>query len=318
MSQKAGIPDEDEAALLALGTALAHAVGRRMRGEEELDTAVPGLRLYRRERPSEPCLCMVEPSVALVVQGAKRALLGGEAYTYDIRRFLITSLDLGASMHIVQASVERPYLGLALKLDLRLVAEMMVQCSLPQAAAPGARGMVLGQSTPALLDAFRRLVNLLDEPESAPVLAPLIQREIHYRLLTSDQGGRLAQIASIGSQGHRIARAIAWLKARYAEPLRIEELAAHAQMSPSSFHHHFRQLTAMSPLQFQKWLRLNEARRLLLAGEADVSSAAFRVGYESPSQFSREYSRLFGAPPRQDVARLRERLRRQPAGLEGS
>jgi len=313
VGEKADIPDRDEGAVIRAGAVLAQAVGRWTSGVEQADTAIPELRFYRRERPSEPCVCMVEPSVALVVQGAKRALLGGDAYTYDIRRFLITSLDLGATMHVVQASVEQPYLGLALKLDLRLVAEMMVRRGLPPAAPPCERGMVLGQSTATLLDAFQRLVNLLDEPESIPVLAPLIQREIHYRLLSSDQGGRLWQIASVGSQGHRIARAIDWLKAHYAQPLRIDDLAAYAQMSASSFHHHFRQLTAMSPLQFQKWLRLNEARRLMLAGEADVSSAAFRVGYESPSQFSREYSRLFGAPPRQDVARLRERLRRQPA-----
>lgn len=310
MLEKSEIPDRNDGAVVQAGAVLAQAVGRWTRGLEQAVTGIPELRFYRREGPSEPCVCMVEPSVALVVQGAKRALLGGDVYTYDIRRFLITSLDLGATMHIVEASAEQPYLGLVLKLDLQLVAELMVQRGLPPPPAPASeRGMVLGQSTPSLLDAFQRLVNLLDEPESIPVLAPLIQREIHYRLLTSDQGGRLWQIASVGSQSHRVARAIDWLKDHYAKPLRIDDLAAHVQMSASSFHHHFRQLTAMSPLQFQKWLRLNEARRLMLAGEADVSSAAFQVGYESPSQFSREYSRLFGASPRRDVTGLREGLR---------
>jgi transcriptional regulator GlxA family with amidase domain len=166
--------------------------------------------------------------------------------------------------------------------------------------------MVLGQATRPLLDAVLRLVDLLDTPDDLPVLAPLIEREIVYRLLTGDQGARLRQIASVGSQSHRIARAIDWLKAHYARPLRVDDLAAHVQMSASSFHHHFRALTAMSPLQFQKWLRLTEARRLMLAERLEASTAAFRVGYESPSQFSREYSRLFGAPPARDVAGLRQ------------
>lgn len=301
---------KDQASIEVAGRQLARSVSRWTEGLERFTPAIPNLNIYRREGPSEPCVCMVEPSVALVVQGTKQALLGQDVYIYDIRRFLITSLDLPAMMNIVEATPERPYLGLVLKLDLQAMAEIMVQRRLPPPPAqPAERGMVVGHTTPALVEAFQRLVNLLDEPESIPVLAPLIQREIYYRLLMSDQGARLWQIASVGSQSHRVARAIDWLKDHYAKPLRIDDLAAHVQMSASSFHHHFRQLTAMSPLQFQKWLRLNEARRLMLAGEADVSSAAFQVGYESPSQFSREYSRLFGASPRRDVEGLREGLR---------
>ena len=164
----------------------------------------------------------------------------------------------------------------------------------------------VGAPLPAtLLAPFDRLLALLDEPAAIPVLAPLIEREIHYRLLLSDQAARLWQIASVGSQSHRIAKAIDWLKTNYARPLRVDELAAHVQMSLSSLHHHFRQLTAMSPLQYQKWLRLNEARRLMLNERHDAASAAFMVGYESPSQFSREYGRLFGAPPKRDIEGLR-------------
>jgi AraC-like DNA-binding protein len=157
------------------------------------------------------------------------------------------------------------------------------------------------------MEAFKRLVDLQDEPQAIPVLSPLIQREIHFRLLGSDQGARLWQIASSGSQSQRIARAIDWLKQNFAATLRVPELAERVQMSPSSLHHHFRQLTAMSPLQYQKWLRLHEARRLMLNEHLDAASAAFRVGYESPSQFSREYSRLFGSPPRRDVDTLLQR-----------
>lgn len=171
-------------------------------------------------------------------------------------------------------------------------------------------GIGLGAVTPALLEPFKRLIDLLDDPDSIPVLAPLIVREIHYRLLRSDQGARLWQIACIGSQGHRVARAIDWLKLNYSKTLRIEELAAHLQMSTSSLYQHFRQLTAMSPLQYQKWLRLSEARRLMFSEGMNAASAAFQVGYESPSQFSREYTALFGTPPKRDI----EGLRRQFSG----
>jgi AraC-like DNA-binding protein len=290
----------------ALGETLAQVVARRTGGVDRFATAIPNLTFFRREAPTPPTTCLVEPSVALVVQGVKWALLGDEVYAYDIRRFLITSLDLPAMMQVVEASPERPYLGLALRLDLRVMAELMMQSHLPPAGEQHSeRGMVTGATTPSLLDAFKRLLDLLDESDAIPVLAPLIEREIYYRLLMSDQGMRLWQIASVGSQSHRIARAIDWLKSNYARPLRVEDLAAHVQMSASTFHHHFRLLTAMSPLQYQKWLRLNEARQLMLTRSLDVSTAAFQVGYESPSQFSREYSRLFGVSPRRDMEELR-------------
>lgn len=306
MKLHAAMPPQDIDEIETLRRPLAEAVARWTDGVSQLSTTIPNLVFYRREAPTEPAGCMVEPSVALVVQGAKRALLGDNVYDYDIRRFLITSLDLPAMMHIVDASPEKPYLGVVMKLDLHVVAELMMQSGMqPPAEHASDRGMVLGETSSHLLHAFRRLLDLLDEPASIPVLAPLIQREICYRLLMSDQGARLWQIASVGSQSHRVARAIDWLKAHYARALRIEELAAHVQMSASSFHHHFRLLTAMSPLQFQKWLRLTEARRLMLAEHLDASTAAFQVGYESPSQFSREYSRLFGAPPRRDIENLR-------------
>lgn len=283
---------------------LASGVARWINGASECATPIAGLTFYRRAAPTQPTSCMVGASVALVVQGAKRMVRGEEAYMYNAHRFLITSLDLPAMAQVVEASPEKPYLGLSMRLDLRVMTELMAQGTLAPCGQAAGRGMVLGETTPPMLDAFKRLLALLDDPGAIPVLAPLIQREIHYRLLVSDQGARLRQIASVGSRSHRIARTIEWLKAHYTLPLRVDELAARAQMSASAFHQHFRQLTAMSPLQFQKWLRLNEARRIMLAEHLDASSAAFQVGYESPSQFSREYTRLFGAPPRRDVEQL--------------
>ncbi len=250
--------------------------------------------------------CMVQPAIAFTVQGVKRAILGDESFTYSRERFLITSLDLPVALQVVEASPEIPYLSLVLRLDEQVIGELMLQSKRPPPVADrvGGRGLVLGDTTIALFNAFDRLVQLLDEPDGIPVLAPLIHREIFYRILTSGQGAHLWQLASVGSQSHRIARAIEWLKANFADHLRIEDLAEKVQMSESRLHHHFRQLTSMSPLQYQKWLRLNEARRLMLTDHFDASSAAFHVGYESASQFSREYRRQFGSPPKRDIESL--------------
>lgn len=285
---------------------LARIIGQRTKGEENCTTAIPSLGFFRREMPTPPVICLVEPSIVLVVQGEKKMWFGGEPFPYDSGRFLITSLDIPANSEVVEASPERPCLGLVLRLDLRLLAELIAQGNLsPPAERSDERGIGLGTVTPQILDPFKRLLDLLDEPASIPILAPLIVREIHYRLLMSDQAARLWQIASVGSQSQRVAKAIDWLKLNYASTLRVDDLAEQVQMSVSTFHHHFRKLTAMSPLQYQKWLRLNEAKRLMLNDDLDATSAAFRVGYESPSQFSREYSRLFGASPRRDIAGLR-------------
>ncbi|MCP1463625.1 AraC family transcriptional regulator [Pseudomonas sp. S3E17] len=285
---------------------LVHAIGSRVCVPGDYPMPIPGLGFYRREQPATPVVCMVEPSIVLVAQGEKRLWVGGEGYPYDTARFLVTSLDIPANSEVLVASPTRPCLGLTFKLDLRILAELIAQGALPPTRERAVmKGVGIGVVTGAMLASFARLVELLDEPEAIPVLAPLIQREIHFRLLQSDQAGRLRQICSVDGQGYRIARAIDWLKLNYDVPLRVDELAARVQMSAATFHHHFRQLTAMSPLQYQKWLRLNEARRLMLNEHRDVSSAAFKVGYESPSQFSREYSRLFGVPPKRDMAMLR-------------
>lgn len=292
-------------------TAMADTIERWTLGKTDCATLIPSLTFFRREAPARPVMCLVEPSIVVVVQGSKRMLVGGEAYPYDVSRFLLTTLDLPANSEVVDASPGQPCVGLVFKLDLRTVAELLAQGGLPfPREAPNDLGLGLGAVTESLLNPLKRLIDLLDEPHAIPVLAPLIEREIHYRLLLSDQAARMCHIAAIGSQGHRVTKAIDWLKTHYAATLKLDELAAYVQMSTSSLHQHFRQLTAMSPLQYQKWLRLSEARRLMLNEDKDAASASFAVGYESPSQFSREYTRLFGVPPKRDIKALREQATR--------
>lgn len=268
---------------------------------------MPGLMMIRLDQPILNTCSVYEPCVALIVQGGKRVLLGDETLTYGEDRYLIASMDLPVKTAVMQASPERPYLGVALRLDWREIASLMLEMppAAPRKVEPDSRAMTTGAVTAPLLQAFDRLLALLDQPDHIAVLAPLIRREIHYRLLTGEAGARLRQIATVDTQSHQVARAIAQLNARFAEPLRIEALARDSSMSLSTFHHHFKALTAMSPLQYQKQLRLAEARRLMLSERVDASTAAFRVGYESPSQFSREYRRLFGAPPSKDIAGIR-------------
>jgi len=290
-------------ALEVLGKSIARWTDRG----DQLVTAIPGLSLFQRNEPTQPESRMYEPRICLIAQGAKRVLLGDDTYVYGERHFLITSVNLPTVVQITKASREKPCLGLILKLDQREISQLMVDSNLPlPRLQQSSRGMATGEVTLPLLAAFQRLIDLLAEPKDIPILAPIIQREIFYRLLVSDQGARLRQIASAGSQSQQIARAIDWLKDNFTRPLRIDDLATQVNMSTSTFHHHFRTLTAMSPLQYQKWLRLNEARRLMLIENQDAATVAFQVGYESPSQFSREYGRLFGAPPLRDITSLRQ------------
>lgn len=291
-----------EAARAHLATRIARWTG----DGEYYATAVSGLSLYRHVQAGAPLNCMLEPAIALPVQGVKRTRLGTDIYAYDRRRFLITSLDLPVAMQVAKASPREPFLSAVLRLDARVINDLVMESGLqpPKRRAASGPGMALSNTTAGLLAAFDRLVGLLDEPELIPALAPLAQREIFYRVLHSDAGSYLWQMASIEDQNQSISRAIDWLKANFREPLRIGALAAQVGMSSSRFHHHFRRLTSMSPLQFQKWLRLTEARRLMLVQGADASTAAFDVGYESPSQFSREYARQFGASPRREVTGL--------------
>jgi AraC-like DNA-binding protein len=281
-------------------------IARYAKNEGVSSTPIPDLRLVRYSAPLKPVSVMYEPCVCVAVQGHKRILLGSESFTYAPGNFLITSMNLPTVAQIPKATPEKPFLGLVIKLDPREISQLMVDGSLPPPRArQGERAMACGTMTPPLLAALQRFIGLLAEPRDIAVLAPGIRREIVYRLLISDQGDRLRQVALAGSHGHQISQAIELLKARYAEALSVEDLAAGVHMSPSAFHHHFRVMTAMSPLQYQKWLRLSEARRLMLAENMNAGTAAFEVGYESPSQFNREYRRLFEKPPLQDITELR-------------
>lgn len=297
----------DDEALAASRQRLIDKLMRHSRSGEVLNhPALPSLITVRQDEEQSSVCGVYEPCVALVVQGRKSVDIGDRTLVYDAHSCFVTPLDLPGVATILEASPERPFLSLALRIDMREVATLMLEGVPPPAPRTSAdtRAMATTTITPPLLDAFDRLLGLLDAPGDAGALAPLIQREISYRLLTGEVGWRLRQIATDG-QGHGVARAIELLRKRYTEPLRIDDLARAAAMAVSTLHHHFKALTGMSPLQYQKQLRLAEARRLMLAERLDASTAAYRVGYESPSQFSREYSRQFGAPPMRDIAGMR-------------
>jgi AraC-like DNA-binding protein len=276
-------------------------------------TAFPSLALVRGSAPTVCMPTVYQPSLGFVVQGRKRALLSEEVFYYDALNYLVVSVTLPMMGQVLEATSERPFLSLRMDLDLEEIARLLLELGDRGAAPVSAdRGLFVARMDESLLDAVLRMVKLLDTPEDIAVLAPAVQREIYYRVLRGELGQRLVDLAESDSGNHRIVRAIEWLKQHFAAPLRIEELAEAVHMSPSALHHRFKAVTAMSPLQYQKHLRLHEARRLMFAGGVECATAGHRVGYESPSQFSREYRRLFGAPPRVEIARLRE------AGVEVS
>jgi AraC-like DNA-binding protein len=280
-------------------------VERYAQSEGVNDTAWPALTFFRADAPSDRSCALYQPCLGLLLQGNKHVLLGEDRFEQENGYYLINSIDVPVTAQVVRASPQEPCLCLTLRLDPVRIGEWLSEVKLPKSPTATARGLGLSRVSAEVLDPLLRLVRLLDSPHDLSLLAPLIERELLYRLLTGEQGARLAQIAVAGGQGQQIARAIQWLRQHYNKPLRIAELASMVNMSPSSLHHHFREITAMSPLQYQKVLRLHEARRLLLTEGCDVATAAHRVGYESPSQFSREYSRHHGAPPLRDVMRLR-------------
>ena len=270
-------------------------------------TPINGLALYQKPEISEPMTGMYEPSICLIAQGAKRVWLGDDTYLYDTSHYLFSGLYLPVVAQVIEASHECPYLGLKLTFDYHEICQLMTDSQLPPLQTKQTdRGMSVGQLTVPLINAFQRLVDLLDQEQDIPILAPVIKREIFYRLLTGDQGSRLREIAAMGTKSQQVARAVSWLKENFTQPLRVDELAEIANMGKSTFHHHFRCMTALSPLQYQKQLRLLEARKLMLTDFIDAATASFQVGYESPSQFSREYSRQFGTSPIRDISNLRQ------------
>ncbi len=266
------------------------------------------LLLIRRSCPAEPVQSLYQPAFCFVAQGRKRASVGGEVFLYDPFHYLIFTVDLPVAFEIEAASKELPYLGMSLNLDSALVASVIVESGIRiKKGDASAKAMNVSAIDADLLDAVARLVRIAEKPAEGKVLAPLVIKEIIYRLLAGGQGARLAHLLS-ASDTRRISKAIGHLREHFDEPVKMEEIARELGMSVSGFHHHFKSVTTMSPLQFQKQIRLQEARRLMLGEEMDAASAGFRVGYEDPSYFSRDYKKQFGAPPHRDVARLRNNL----------
>lgn len=269
-------------------------------------TAIPRVVLIRSSQPTEEIHAVQEPAVCIVAQGRKRVVAGRSVLEYDPAKYLVASVDVPIVGQIVEATPAAPYLCLRLDLDPAAVGALMLEAGIGRGDSdqPGP-GLSLSEVTPELLDSAVRLVRLLAAPRDIPILAPLAERETLYRLLNGEQGEKLRQIVFAESKLQQVNRAIGWIKRNFREPFSIEAVAAEARMSASTLHEHFRSVTSMSPLQYQKQLRLQEARRLILSQSLDAAVAGHAVGYESPSQFSREYKRTFGAPPARDIARLR-------------
>jgi AraC-like DNA-binding protein len=300
-------PKDQNKTVIAMRKELACKIAAYAPSPGENPTAIPGVALYRRTKPTACYRASYEPSLSVFVQGRKRVNLGGHVYLCDGSSFLLSSIDVPAESQIVEASEQVPLLSMFLQLDMPTVREVISREELPDPETSVlSRGIAVGETTVGLLDACTRLIDLLETPEDIPFLSHLIQREIVYRILRTPQGERLRAIATTGDLSHRTARAIAWLRANFAKPLHMEELATVARMGVSTLHHQFRALTAMSPLQYQKQLRLQTARQRMLMDGLDATSAAYEVGYESISQFSREYSRFFGQPPIRDIKSLRD------------
>jgi AraC-like DNA-binding protein len=286
---------------------LARLVDEHSSGDGIHSSAIDGVQCIKLSEPHLQLPSVYQPSVCVIVQGTKQVLLEDEIYRYAPPQFLAVSVDLPLVGQVVEASPGAPYLCLAIDLDAKQIADLMTQSGDPAwSRGETTRGVFVGELDVATQDAVLRLARLLDAPRDIPVLAPLALRELHYRLLSGPYGSTIAQMAVTGSNTHKIGQVIRRIKTKLSEPIRVEELASMANMSPSSFHQHFKAVTAMSPVQYQKRLRLTEARHLLLAEQADATTAAYRVGYQSVSQFSREYARLFGAPPMRDVAELKK------------
>ena len=292
--------------LVEMRAELAQKIAARCKAEGLQPTSIQELALYRRSAPTACASATYEPSLIVFVQGQKRITFGTASLLCDESTFLLTSIDLPVISQVVKATKTLPNLGILLKLQMTEVRKVLNEAEVTSRNAMStSRGMAVGVTSVELLSACSRLIDLLDAPEDIPFLSLQIQREIIYRLLRSAQGNHLRAIAMLGEQTHRTAKAVAWLRANYAKPLRVEELAEMTQMGVSTLHHHFRSLTAMSPLQYQKKVRLHVARERMLVEDLDAATAAFEVGYESASQFNREYSRFFGQPPMRDIKALR-------------
>jgi len=278
---------------------------RWMPGPGKFTTAIEALTLARREDSDQLENCFSRPLVGVIVQGFKRSKIGSEEYSYGENQCLVAGVDMPSSFSVTGASPEHPFLALSLNLDKYLISQLAAEIA-PVSGFGGCcnKGMSVKDVEPDVLEAFLRLVELLEKPEQIPFLAPMIIREIHYRLLVGPQGQQLRKLNTLGTQSNQIAQAISWLRHNYKEPLQVEKLAQQVNMATSTFHRHFKEVTTLSPLQFHKRLRLYEAQRLMLAEKENATSACLAVGYESPTQFNREYKRLFGDPPHRNISRM--------------
>ncbi|MGF6347736.1 AraC family transcriptional regulator [Variovorax sp. W2I14] len=286
---------------------LARAVERIAQSDGDYLTAIPELSVHRRSATTEPMHCLYGFGVGITVSGQKRVALGEEVFDYSAGQSLLTTADLPVVTHITHASPTQPFMGLMLRLDPRTVVQAAAEMALPQPGKDSSyRAMSLGALDATLLGAVTRLVELIDEPRLLPQLAPLLQREILVRLLAGRHGPQLQRLVAVGSPSQQVVQSMAWLKVNFTQPVLADDLAASVHMSPSTFRQHFRAVAGMSPMQYLKQLRLQEARQLMLNQGIDAGTAGVRVGYESASQFSREYARLFGAPPLRDIRRMRE------------
>lgn len=278
-------------------------IGSYLAEEGDYPLTVPNVTLHRRHNTHTPENCFYRPIVGLTLQGAKRTVIGNREYRYGAGNCIVTGVDMPSINYITDASAERPYLVVSLYLDIHLVSQLAPQ--VPARAGNADGNSVVAPTDPEVLGAFLRLVELEEKPEQIPVLAPLIVREIHFRLLTGPQGNLLRAISTHGTQSNRIAQAINWIRNNFKNDLEVESLAGQVHMSPPTFRKHFKLVTSMSPTEYHKRLRLYEAQRLMLEENSDAINACYAVGYESAGQFNREYKRLFGDPPQRNVSRLR-------------
>jgi AraC-like DNA-binding protein len=291
---------------VATTTALARAIAGIAQSDGDYTTAIPALSLHRRKMPTAPMHCIYGLGVGVVAQGGKQVMLGGEVMDYGPGQSMLSTIDLPVVAHVTRASAGEPFLGMMLTLDPRTIVQSAADIDIsPMRKDQGYRSLSIENLDTLLLDALTRLIALLGEPALLPRLAPLIRQEITVRLLAGPHGPYLRQLVSAGSPGRQIAKTVVWLKQNFARAMDVGELAARAHMSPTTFRQHFRAITGVSPLQYQKQLRLQEARQLMFNQSLDAGNAGGRVGYESASQFSREYARLFGEPPQRDIRRMR-------------
>ncbi len=286
-------------------TAIRDIILKHIPGTGNYPTAINGVRIVRRNEPTEFLRCFYNPSCILVLQGVKHMLYGNENIVYTKGQYVVSCTKIPVSSRVVEASVENPFVVFILELDSNIISNLLLETKLPKIDTPDAKALAIADTDEELLDAFYRMAQLLDKSESEQqILAPIITKEIYYRLLTGPLGNQLRLINTRGTYSNQIAHAISLIKDNYVEKLNMDDIAQQVNMAPSSFYRNFKKVTRVSPLQYQKQLKLNEAQRLMLTGNFDAASASYEVGYESPTQFSREYKKMFGNPPKTDIKRL--------------